>query len=199
MMTYSEAFTNWNESIRPEIVEQYGESDTVALSESWNDYTDSLCKDGELTDLQYQYCPSYDDDIPEDIDDERDYILEALSVHIDAKAMSVRTDGLMADMPRGSSHWLVTIKRGEESFSLQYSMGPAHKGTPDHHDILNCVLSDISYVDRDFEDFCNDLGYDPDSKTADKIYSACREQAAQMHDMFSSDEIEGLQALYQDY
>ena len=29
-------------------------SDDVALAEAWNDYTDMLCKDGEITDRQYR-------------------------------------------------------------------------------------------------------------------------------------------------
>lgn len=32
----------------------YGEGDKVALREAWNNYTDSLCKDGMITERQYE-------------------------------------------------------------------------------------------------------------------------------------------------
>lgn len=50
----SEAF---DESIAPMVIEQYGADDTVAMNEAFSDWTDSLCKDGELHPEQYNtYC-----------------------------------------------------------------------------------------------------------------------------------------------
>lgn len=41
----------------PLIIEQYSEDDTPAINEGFNNWTDSLCKDGELHDTQYSsYC-----------------------------------------------------------------------------------------------------------------------------------------------
>jgi hypothetical protein len=43
--------------ILPLVLEQYSESDTVAINEAFNDWTDSLCKDGEIHPDQYDsYC-----------------------------------------------------------------------------------------------------------------------------------------------
>ncbi len=43
--------------ILPLVIEQYGEDDQPAINEAFNDWTDSLCKDGELHDEQYnKYC-----------------------------------------------------------------------------------------------------------------------------------------------
>ena len=50
----SERFDN---EILPIVIEQYGEDDQDAIDQTFNDWTDSLCKDGELHDEQYsQYC-----------------------------------------------------------------------------------------------------------------------------------------------
>lgn len=43
--------------ILPMVIEQYGADDDPAISEAFNDWTDSLTKDGELHPEQYnQYC-----------------------------------------------------------------------------------------------------------------------------------------------
>ena len=47
----------FDDEIAPLIIDQYGEGDEPAMDEAFNDWSDSLCKDGELHELQYnQYC-----------------------------------------------------------------------------------------------------------------------------------------------
>lgn len=52
----------FDEEIAPIIIEQYGEvgvafDDDVAMSEGFNNWTDALCKEGDIHDEQYQqYC-----------------------------------------------------------------------------------------------------------------------------------------------
>lgn len=47
----------FDENVLPYILETYGEDDTVAISEAFNNWSDSLCKDGEIHPLQYsEYC-----------------------------------------------------------------------------------------------------------------------------------------------
>lgn len=52
--------------------------DECARDEAWNNYTDSLTKDGQLTGLQYHYCPDFDniENAGDDAEDE----LEELQV-----------------------------------------------------------------------------------------------------------------------
>lgn len=43
--------------VLPSVIEQYGEDDEPAISEAFNNWTDSLCKDGEIHEEQYNsYC-----------------------------------------------------------------------------------------------------------------------------------------------
>jgi hypothetical protein len=47
----------FDEEIAPFVIEQYGEDDKPAMNEAFNDWSDSLCKDEQLHDLQYdKYC-----------------------------------------------------------------------------------------------------------------------------------------------
>ena len=47
----------FDEHIAPMVLEQYDEDDTVAFNEAFNDWTDSLCKEGTIHHWQYEnYC-----------------------------------------------------------------------------------------------------------------------------------------------
>lgn len=47
----------FDEEILPLMLETYSEDDSIAISEAFNDWTDSLCKDGEIHPAQYDsYC-----------------------------------------------------------------------------------------------------------------------------------------------
>lgn len=198
-MLMHEAFAAWHEEIRPHVVAQYSEDDTVALSESWNDYTDALCKDGELTDLQYHYCPAWDDTMPSDADDEREYLLDQMGVRISHERAAAR-EGWHKD----ARHYRVTITRGENgaTFSVPYSMGPALEGNPTREDVLSCLLSDAGPIwdgADTFEDWADDMGEDSDSRKAEATYEACKVIAEELAHMFRDVSLDDLRELFADY
>ena len=49
-----DAIENFKRDVLPSVVDQYGEDDTIAINEAFNNYTDELCKDGLITDAQYE-------------------------------------------------------------------------------------------------------------------------------------------------
>ena len=53
-MTKKEAVSIFRETIAPEIFKTYGRNDKPAIREAWNNWTDSLCKDGQITMRQYE-------------------------------------------------------------------------------------------------------------------------------------------------
>lgn len=57
--TLAEAANFFKEIILPYILYKYGQNDEPAISEAWNNYTDSLYKEGEITQTQISYCPDY--------------------------------------------------------------------------------------------------------------------------------------------
>ena len=48
-LTKKQVLNIFNEDIRPEVIKQYGKNDFPALRMAWNNFTDSLCKDGQIT------------------------------------------------------------------------------------------------------------------------------------------------------
>ena len=47
----------FDSEIAPLVIAQYGEKDSVAMNEAFNDWSDALCKDGTIHPEQYsQYC-----------------------------------------------------------------------------------------------------------------------------------------------
>lgn len=47
----------FDSDILPSVIKQYGADDEVAISEAFNNWSDGLCKDGEIHSQQYaEYC-----------------------------------------------------------------------------------------------------------------------------------------------
>jgi hypothetical protein len=53
---------------------------------------------------------------------------------------------------------------------------------PSAFDVLYCVVMDAQCYEnaRDLEDFCADMGYDPDSRKAEAMYKACDEESKRL-------------------
>lgn len=52
-----ELSNRFDQEVLPAVIEQYGGDDQPAINEAFNNWTDSLCKEGFIHDLQYdQYC-----------------------------------------------------------------------------------------------------------------------------------------------
>lgn len=141
-ISLSQAFAQWQE-----LAADLPQDDAPMLAESWNDYTDSLCKDGALCDLQYHYAPAYDEEMPGDgsrfdpLSDDREFILDALGV----------------------------------------------------------TMRDAECGAQSFEDFCADMGYDTDSRSAEKTWRACKVTAVGLARLFSDGMLRDLRELFEDF
>lgn len=60
---------------------------------------------------------------------------------------------------------------------------------PSAYDVLACVEK---HAPGTFEDFCGELGYDADSRTAEKIYNAVKEQFKQICMLYNDKELTAL-------
>lgn len=195
-ISLSQAFAQWQE-----LAADIPKDDAPALAESWNDYTDSLCKDGALCDLQYHYAPAFDEEMPGDgsrfdpLSDDREFILDALGVTMRA----TRKDGPREGWDASASHWRVTLRRDRASMTTDYSMGAAHTGSPELADVLNCLMRDAECGAQSFEDFCADLGYDTDSRSAEKTWRACKVTAVGLARLFSDGMLRDLRELFEDF
>lgn len=61
-MTKQEVFDEFREFIRPLVVKRYGENDVIAINEEFNNWTDSLCKEGCITTELYNTITWIEDD-----------------------------------------------------------------------------------------------------------------------------------------
>lgn len=197
MVTLSEAYEDFQSEILPSLIEQYGPDDDVAFSEAWNNYTDSLCKCNDLTDLQYHYAPSYGETIP---DDDIDYLMQCCDIDFKITQISQRLDDL-SDWPSDASHWSFTMWRnGKQYLSGNYSQGSAYGNTtPDDKDIFYCAIQDASGNFESFEGWCAECGYDEDSRKAHKIYKACKRTHRALIKMLGEKELEKWRDMFQDY
>ena len=96
--------------------------------------------------------------------------------------------------PEGSTHWNCKISHKENTMFVTFSQGSAISGEPEAAEVLNAVACDAaSYNDaKTFEDFADELGYDPDSRKAEKIYNACGKSADNLKTLLGPELYEAL-------
>lgn len=74
--------------------------------------------------------------------------------------------------------WKVTLHFQGRQLTTDFRSGTGHNGEPPSAaDVVSSLLLDADSGDRIFDDFCSDLGYDPDSRKAERIWKACRRMA----------------------
>lgn len=127
--------------------------------------------------------------------------INQLGITMTSERLDRRSDGLMADAMPGSRHWIITLTRGAEVMTLQFTQGPAHTEAPTLYDVLECIASDWSSAAQPFEDWCKDYGFndDPEYDEDDagnlillpnpyrRIYDAVQAQALDLERLFSDD------------
>lgn len=100
----------------------------------------------------------------------------------------------MDDMPQGSTHWLCTITADGSTMEVHFSMGPAHCAEPELPEVLDCLASDATTVEnaQTFLDWCAELGYDDDSRRAERTYRATVEQTEALRGLLGAKAVEWL-------
>ena len=110
------------------------------------------------------------------------------------------TDG--PNLERDESGWehhaytvtLTYADRGDEGTPTGFLTVPWRQGLgitddPDAVSVLDALASDAATVEnaRSFEEWADELGYDPDSRKAERIYRQVEEQAAALRDFLGED------------
>ncbi len=81
----------------------------------------------------------------------------------------------------GHTEWEVTIRRvwfgqAPRSARFEWRTGLGYEGEPDPAEVLARVCDEFhGTIDRTFEEWADDYGYDQDSRRAEKIFNACKE------------------------
>lgn len=93
----------------------------------------------------------------------------------------------MQDEMPGASHWNVTLIHDGRRMTVPFSQGSAHTKPPTTAEVLDCVRSDATTLGDDsetvrygFEEWAEELGYDPDSRRAERTYRAVVDQTERL-------------------
>ena len=129
--------------------------------------------------------------------------LRDMGITLQLTQIPCRTDKASDQWSKDARHFHMTITRTgkKDQIAIEYSQGSAIKTLPDIEDIVFCLLGDSDPVINGytFEEWASNFGYDVDSRSAEKIYRSCVDTGKKMLKMFSRQEIEQLQELFQDY
>lgn len=99
------------------------------------------------------------------------------------------------------NHSKVTIKRkfklngnhldtryGFKQMTLYYSQGYGIQGEPTLESVLNCLISD-STCGETFQEFCDNLGYDNDSRKAEKTFNTILKQTNKLKQLCNYEDL----------
>lgn len=86
-------------------------------------------------------------------------------------------------------HWRCVLRAGRHQMTVIFSMGQALDHEPTAAEVLECLLSDAAGFEnaRGFEDWARDLGYDVDSRKAERTYKTIEAQARKLRALLGVD------------
>lgn len=94
--------------------------------------------------------------------------------------MTVKSADRNPNMPddewaRSATHFRCVLRFEGRRLTTPFSQGSAHTSAPEVGTVLDSLAVDATsaLVASDFEDWCSDLGYDADSRTAERTFRAC--------------------------
>lgn len=100
---------------------------------------------------------------------------------ITADATETGENPNMDDQNWQARHYKVELSRRDhgETLTIPFSMGMGLECEPDAETVLDCLASDSASIEnaRSFEDWAAELGYDADSRKAERTFKLCRDQA----------------------
>lgn len=71
---------------------------------------------------------------------------------------------------------------------------------PKLEEVIHCLVLDASVLDyAGFEDWAPELGYDLDSRAAEKVYQACLKEALELRALIGEENVKALAEAFQDY
>jgi hypothetical protein len=106
--------------------------------------------------------------------------------------------------------YLVTIEYNNKKVSFNFHDNYMNKS--DKEEFIYCLISDSSCYEStiNYDDFCSCLGYEPYeeksyypysgyNKVARAAYNGCKKQYERLHKLFTVDEIEKLQVIFENF
>jgi hypothetical protein len=100
--------------------------------------------------------------------------------------------------------WRVTLKSARADYTFPFYTGTGHRKAgqpkaPHAASVLHSVVLDGGAIDLSFVDWCDEYGYDTDSRKALATYDECCESGRKLRKLFAAELREQLTQLLQDY
>lgn len=92
----------------------------------------------------------------------------------------------MQDSEKNMLNYLVTLHFSDGKMKVYFSTGKGWKSQPVASDVLSCLVFDAQTVksrqsfEESFEEWCQELGYDSDSRKAEATYNIIKRQTARL-------------------
>lgn len=87
----------------------------------------------------------------------------------------------------------ITLQRRQRKYTFNFGQSIAHSGEwPTAYDVLACIQK---YEVGTFENFCSEFGYDEDSRKAEKIYNAVKDEYQNIAMLWNENELEQLREI----
>jgi len=80
-----------------------------------------------------------------------------------------------------------TLHYKRRQYTFDFWQGVGHSEDPTAEGCLECLLSDAFSGADDFEEFCANMGYDSDSRRAERIWRQCHKVAENLKRLLGDD------------
>lgn len=126
------------------------------------------------------------------------------NITLEAQEAFKTNEDLKDDWKRTANKWQVRLSYFDKEFITDYYMGcglvreNGQPKKPTVKDVLYSMMVD-DVTGMNFNDFCDNFGYDNDSIKALETYRACEKQTEAYCNMFDAEEREILRELLEDY
>ena len=127
-----------------------------------------------------------------------------LNIEIESQKAFKTKEDMNDEWRKTANKWQVKLTYFDKEYVTNFYMGSGlvdemnKPKKPTKEDILySLIMDDVSNMN--FNDFCDEFGYNKDPIKALEIYKACLKETEAYYDMFDSEEREILEELLQDY
>ncbi len=85
--------------------------------------------------------------------------------------------------------YTVTLRYQQRAMTVPFYAGPAWSREPELDDVMDCLCSDALCVinTSSFEDWANELGFDSESRRAERTYQQVQQQTQDLRQLLGDD------------
>jgi hypothetical protein len=111
----------------------------------------------------------------------------ATKIAISSKLGSSVAFDRMDDWQKKANAYRVTLRYQRRTMTIDWWQGTGIADDPDAASVISALLSDANAGAGTFEEFCSDMGYDSDSRKAEKTWRACKRINPQIRRLLGAD------------